>query len=64
MIKWLWKVIVGHGCWGHSCKWETVKSGDHKLPDMQGGKRTVGFWSIQRCTVCGVERGRMLLDAS
>lgn len=64
MIKWLWKLIVGEGCWGRSCKWGTVKSGNWTVPDMEGGRRTLGFWSIQRCTVCGLEKGRMLLDGS
>jgi hypothetical protein len=62
MIKWLWKLIVGHGCWGHSCRWETVKDGTRSVPDGEGGKRVNGMWCIQRCTVCGIERGGILVE--
>jgi hypothetical protein len=51
VIKWLWRLIVGSGCWGAACKWEEVKHS--RLVSDDGERKYIGDYYILRCTVCG-----------
>jgi hypothetical protein len=56
MIKWLWKLVVGHGCWGRSCQWETVER--RELLNMD--KERIGAAVYQTCRTCKLERRQEL----
>lgn len=52
MIKWLWRLVVGCGCWGRECRWIEIE----RRELLNTEKQRIGASVYQECKICGHQR--------